>query len=247
MDTTKQIKILYYDLETVTLESPSDACAFFQIAGIIEINGEEVERFNFLVNPENSCVYDQGCLEFNGITEEDLESYPSHRDIHAKLVAIFDKHVNKFDKNDKMFTLGFNNAPFDHPKLYNWFLFLDSLKEQEIAEAYRQQQLKYQRTGLDEDKPGRMEKVFNTFGCYCWTNPLDCFPYVSLLFIKHRNLFKNFKLETVIKKLAQMGFLNERYLVDDNWHDAMFDIEATRDLFHFYLRTTNMNIFDNIS
>lgn len=245
MDTTKHVKILYYDLETVTLESPVDACAFFQIAGIIEVDGEEVERFNFLVNPEKSCTYDQGCLDFNEITEVDLESYMSHEEAHAKLVALFDKHVNKFDKNDKMLTLGFNNLAFDHSKLYNWFSYIDHLKEQRIAEDYRQKQLKYQRTGLEEDKPGRMEKVFNTFGCYCWTNALDCFPYLSLIFAKHRNLFKNFKLQTVAMKLAQMGFLDKRYLEEDNWHDALFDIEATRDLFHFCLRMMNIKLFEN--
>ena len=90
-----------------------------------------------------------------------------------------------------------------------------------------------------------MEKVFNTFGCYCWTNALDCFPYLSLIFAKHRNLFKNFKLQTVATKLAQMGLLDKRYLEEDNWHEAGFDVDATRDLFHFCLRMMNIKLFEN--
>lgn len=216
---TKDIKILYFDTETVTLESPAKSCTFFQLGGIIEINGVEVERFNFFMNPDHTCEYDPSCLVFNGITEDDLEQYPSHEEMHAKLVEIFDRHVNKFDKTDKMHCVGYNNLKFDQDKLFNWFDLMDEINESK----------------------------YMTLGSYCWTSPaLDAFPYLGLIFIKYRNLFKNFKLETVARKLAQMNLIDKRFDEDDNWHDAMFDIEATRELFHFALRMFQMNIFDVI-
>lgn len=241
----KDVKILYFDTETVTLESPERSCTFFQLSGMIEINGEEVERFNFFMNPEHSCEYNPDCLVFNEIDEAYLDTLPSHIEVFPKLVAIFDKYVNKFDKNDKLHCCGYNNIPFDQPKLWNWFDMMDRLKEKRIEEEYNAQMLKYKRTGDLDDKPGRMEKVYNTFGCYCWTNALDVFPYLSLIFLKYRGLFKNFKLCTVAQKMAQMGMIDCKFEDEDNWHDAMFDIEATRELFHFVSNIFKLNLFDD--
>lgn len=241
----KDIKILYFDTETVTLESPEKSCTFFQLSGMIEINGEEKERFNFFMNPEHTCEYNPDSLAFNEITEADLEQWPSHTEIFPQLIELFNKYVDPFDKNDKLHCCGYNNLKFDQDKLWNWFDLMDQLKRERIEEEYNKQLLKWQRTGDDKDKPGRMEKVYNTFGCYCWTNALDCFPYLSLIFAKYRGLFKNFKLSTVAKKMAQMKLIDERFAEDDNWHDAMFDIEATRELFHFCCRMFQLKLFED--
>jgi len=243
-DKDKDIKILYFDLETVTLESPENSCTFFQFSGMIEINGKEVERFNFFMNPDHSCEYNPESLEFNGITEDDLDKHESHLKVFPKFLELIQKYVDPFDKNDKMHTIGFNNIGFDNPKLWNWFAMMDDLKRQKIADDYELQIMKYSETGNPKDKPGRMAKVYNTFGSYFWTNPIDCFPLVSLVFIKYRSLFKNFKLQTIAEKLSQMGMLDEKYQKSDGWHNAMFDIDATRDIFHFCLDMFQMKLFD---
>jgi hypothetical protein len=243
----KDIKILYFDTETVTLESPAESCTFFQLSGMIEINGEEVERFNFFMNPDHSCEYNPESLEFNGITEDDLEQYPSHIDVFPKVLELFKKYVDPMDKNDKMHCVGYNNLKFDQDKLWNWFAMMDELKRTRIDEEYAVRWNKWKQTGEDKDKPGRKEKVYNTFGCYCWTNAIDVFPLLSLVFIRYRNLFVNFKLATVAKKMAQMKLIDSRFEDDDNWHDALFDIEATRELFHFALRMFQFNPFENLA
>jgi DNA polymerase III alpha subunit (gram-positive type) len=240
----KDVKIMYFDTETVTLESPAESCAFFQFSGIIEINGKEVERFDFFMNPNHSCEYDPDSLAFNEITEDDLEVYDDHTEVFPKVVEMLERHVNRFDKNDKMHTVGFNNIAFDNPKLWNWFACNDELKRKQIQEAYNKQMLKYERTGDPEDKPGRMEKVYNTFGSFFWTDTKDVFPMISLVFMKYRNLFKNFKLQTVAEKLSVMGLIDSKYQKSENWHDALFDIEATRDLFHFCLRMFKLDFFN---
>jgi hypothetical protein len=45
--------------------------------------------------------------------------------------------------------------------------------------------------------------------------------------------------------MAQMKLIDSRFEDDDNWHDALFDIEATRELFHFALRMFQFNPFEN--
>lgn len=244
----KPIKILYFDTETVTLESPELSCTFFQLSGMIEIDGVEVERFDFYMNPDHSCMYDPESLAFNGITEEDLEKHPHHTKVYPEFLAILEKYIDKFDKNDKLHVIGFNNLKFDNDKLWNWFALIDHLKEQEIERKYNEQVTLYAQTGLPEDKPGRKEKVYCTYGSYMWTSPsIDCYPLIGLVFIKYRNLFPNFKLQTVAKKLAEMGLIDKRFNDDENWHNALFDIEATRELFHFALRMFRFNLFEKTS
>ena len=242
----KDVKIMYFDLETVCLDTYKDACVFFQFSGIIEVNGVEKERFNLYMNPDCPENYNPDSLAFNGITEDDLEQHENHVDVFPKFLEIVARYVDPFDKNDKMHTIGYNNIGFDNPKLWNWFSQMDELKKVRIEEDYNRQMQKWKQTGEPSDKPGRMEKVYNTFGCYFWTNPIDCFPLVSLVFIKYRNLFKNFRLQTVAEKLSTMGLIGSKYQESENWHDALFDIDATRDVFHFCLRMFKINLFEMV-
>lgn len=237
------VKIMYYDLETVTLESPVNCCAFYQFSGIIEIDGVEVDRFDFLVNPNEEFEYNEDCLIFNEITRDDLASYMSHEDAHAEFIKLLDKHVDKFDKNDKLHKVGFNNGPFDDPKLWEWFAGMDAKTKIARQEAYEKQMMIYQSTNDPKDKPKNPAKVYCTIGSYFWANSIDTYPIISLLFIKYRNLFPNFKLRTIAEKLAQMGLIDQRYLVDGNWHNAVFDIEATRAILHFTIKMFKLNIF----
>lgn len=219
-DKNNPVKILYFDTETVTLESPAESCTFFQLGGIIEIDGVEVERFNFFMNPDNTCEYNPDSLAFNKITKDDLEKYPSHEEVFPKVLAILDKYVNKFDRNDKLHVIGFNNLKFDNDKLWNWFALMDKI----LGEKY------------------------NTYGSRMWTSPsIDCYPIIGLVFIKYRSLFPNFKLETVARKLAEMKLIDEKFNDDEGWHDALFDIEATRAIFHFALKAFKFDLFNEFS
>jgi len=215
-DKNKDIKIMYFDLETVTLEDPELACTFWQLSGTIEINGKAVEDFNFFVNPDHTCEYNADTLTFCGITEDQIAAWPHHEEIYDKFIEIMDRHVNKFDKNDKMFICGYNNIKFDNGKFYEWFKLMDKIREHKYI----------------------------THGSYFWTNPLDVFPFLSLVFIKYRGLFPNFKLSTVAMKLAEMDVLDKKFLDEDNWHDAAFDIEATRALMHFCIEAFGLKIFE---
>lgn len=49
-----------------------------------------------------------------GVTLEQVQSYQPMEDGYRQLVGILSKYVNKFDKRDKMYLVGYNNAGFDN-------------------------------------------------------------------------------------------------------------------------------------
>lgn len=55
------MKILYYDLETTGVKYWKNG--IHQIAGMIEIDGEIVEAFNFNVQPHPKCIIEPRSLE----------------------------------------------------------------------------------------------------------------------------------------------------------------------------------------
>ena len=85
-----------------------------QIAGIIVIDGVEKERFNFSIQPFSSDVIDQEALTVNGVAAESLFAAPRltpHQAYH-ELITVLSRYVDKFNKRDKFFFIGYN-ARFD--------------------------------------------------------------------------------------------------------------------------------------
>lgn len=113
-------KILFYDLETTGVLVHKHS--IHQISGIIEIDGEEVETFNFKVCPHPKALIDPIALQVGGVTEEQIKAYPDMKEVHTQLLKILGKHVDKYNKKDKMFLCGFNNASFDNNFFRAWFL-----------------------------------------------------------------------------------------------------------------------------
>lgn len=63
------------------------------------------------------------------------------------------------------------------------------------------------------------------FGSYFWSNPIDVMTMAGNKLINHRPYMDNFQLMTVAKTL---GLLEGK---DLNFHDALFDVEITRDMY----------------
>jgi DNA polymerase-3 subunit epsilon len=117
------MKKLFYDLETTGLDP--DKNGIHQISGCIEINGKDEEWFNFKVRPFQTDLIDEKALETSHVTKEQIMSYQTAQEIHNQLLNIMSKHVNKFDKKDKFFLIGYNNIKFDDQFLRSWFLKLN--------------------------------------------------------------------------------------------------------------------------
>lgn len=91
-----------------------------QIAGIIEIDGEVKEEFNFTCKGFKGQVCDAKALEVIGKTVDDLRTYPEVKETYQKVLAIFEKYINRYDKNDKLHMVG-QNTKFDYDFMTQWF------------------------------------------------------------------------------------------------------------------------------
>ena len=112
-------KLLFYDLETTGLEPNKNG--IHQISGCIEINGKDEEWFNFKVRPFHTDLIDEKALETSHVTKEQIMDYQTAEEIHSRFLNLLGKYVNKFDKKDKFFLIGYNNTKFDDPFLRAWF------------------------------------------------------------------------------------------------------------------------------
>lgn len=115
----KPLKLCFIDLETTGLDPKLHAIV--QIAGIIEIDGVEKERFDFRVKPAPGKMLDQAALDVHGLTREVLDGYENPSLVHARLVTTFCRYVDKFNRADKFFFIGYNSR-FDEDFLRQFFL-----------------------------------------------------------------------------------------------------------------------------
>lgn len=114
------MKLLYFDLET-TGTNPARH-GIHQLSGIIEIDGVERERFDFKVRPNPKAEILDEALAVADVTREQVLSYPPMEEVYDKFVAMLGRYVNKYDKTDKFFLVGYNNAAFDNQFLRGFFL-----------------------------------------------------------------------------------------------------------------------------
>jgi len=113
----ENIKLLYFDTETTGVDPIIND--IIQISGIVEINDVVKEEFNFKVKPHSFENISQQALDVNGITIEELKTYPEPKIVLNKLIAIFDKYIFKFNKTDKFFLCG-HNIRFDVDFLFQF-------------------------------------------------------------------------------------------------------------------------------
>jgi len=105
-------KLFFYDLETTGLNFKTNA--IHQISGMIVVDGEVRERFEFKVQPHFGAVIDDAALVVSNRTKEEILAYPPIKQVYAKLFALFTKYVDRFDRFDKYVLAGYNNLSFDN-------------------------------------------------------------------------------------------------------------------------------------
>jgi DNA polymerase-3 subunit epsilon len=113
-------KLLYYDLETTGTRFWKNG--IHQISGAIVIDGEIKERFDFKVRPFSKAVIEEEALKVGNVTMEQIEKYPSMREVYSKIIAMLSKYVDKFNKKDKFHLVGYNIASFDNPFFRAFFV-----------------------------------------------------------------------------------------------------------------------------
>ena len=106
------MKYLFYDLETTGTNFWQHG--IHQISGIVDIDGEVKETFDFKVQPNPQARIEDSAMEVGNVTREQIMEYPPMSQVHRDLIRMLDKYVSKYDKKDKFFLIGFNNAQFDN-------------------------------------------------------------------------------------------------------------------------------------
>lgn len=111
-------KLIFIDTETTGLDHRKNG--IWQIAGLIEIDGKVVERFNFFMNPGDVEITPEA-LEVGGVTMEDLESYDPQEVVFKDFCEMLGEYIDKFNKEDKAFLIAYNSR-FDDGFIREWFL-----------------------------------------------------------------------------------------------------------------------------
>jgi len=111
-------KILAIDLETGGLDEK--LCGLTQVSGIIYIDGEEVETFNFDVKPFEGSTVNAKALEVTGKTFDEVMGYRPEEEVFKDFTTILKKYINPMSWEDSFTQLSYN-APFDQRFLIEWF------------------------------------------------------------------------------------------------------------------------------
>ena len=108
-------KVIIIDVETGGLYPNKNP--MLQLSGIIEIDGEEKQRFDYFVQPFRDQVLEDAALKVNGFSREEIGSEDSiFQDpllVYENFINVLSNYVNKFDKKDKFFFVGYNSHTFD--------------------------------------------------------------------------------------------------------------------------------------
>lgn len=114
------MKTFYFDIETTGTKYWRNG--IHQISGAIEIDGELKESFDFKVAPHPDCDIDPEALNVGGVTEEQIKEYPAMRDVYNDIIKILSKYVDRYNKKDKFFLVGYNNSSFDNQFFRTFFV-----------------------------------------------------------------------------------------------------------------------------
>lgn len=115
------MKLFFLDLETTGVNPGRNG--IHQMSGMIVIDGEIKEEFDIKVRPNPKAVIEKQALDVAGVTEEQVLSYPPMEQVYReKLIPMLDKYIDQFNKLDKFFIVGYNNAHFDNDFFRGFFL-----------------------------------------------------------------------------------------------------------------------------
>ena len=125
-------KVLWLDVETTGLDCRKHGLR--EVGFIIEIDGVEVDKGVFKINPftytTKDVEIDDYALEISKVSIEDLESYDRVSYCFKELMKILVKYVNVNNKNDCFVIAGYNTA-FDIGFIKEWF------KEMGLLDSYK--------------------------------------------------------------------------------------------------------------
>ncbi len=113
------MKTIFFDVETSGTDDKKNG--ILQLAGEIELGGTTKERFDYKVKPFPGQIIEDGALESNGFTREQIEGFGDPFESFIQFTRILNKYIDRFDRSDKFTLVGYNSR-FDDGFLREWFL-----------------------------------------------------------------------------------------------------------------------------
>ena len=107
------LKLFYFDIETTGVKHWRNG--IHQISGMIKIDGEVKERFNYKVAPYHKAEIEDEALAISGVTKDQIMLYESMSSVYGEIISMLSKYCDKYDRLDKFHLVGYNNASFDNP------------------------------------------------------------------------------------------------------------------------------------
>jgi len=113
-----KMKLLFFDCETSGLDPIKND--ILTLAMIIEIDGEVKEEVYLEIQPFNWDTITDEALQVNGLKREQIKTFLEPKDAYKKIVSLFSKYINKYNKTDKFIAIG-HNTVFDVQFLSEFF------------------------------------------------------------------------------------------------------------------------------
>lgn len=111
-------KIFWLDTETTGIDPKR--CAIVQLAGLVEIGGEIISEIELKICPHKGAFISDEALKVNGLTQEQLDSFPVASGQYLRLIAELNSYIDKYNPSDKFILAGYN-VGFDEQFLRNFF------------------------------------------------------------------------------------------------------------------------------
>lgn len=136
---------IFYDTETTGLDPAKHS--IIQLAGCVEIDGKIVREFDWKLRPHPKALIDEEAMKVNGLTVEEIMAYPPAKDAYKSFITMLSLHIDRFDKTQKAWLVGFNNRKFDDvflrqlfelqkDKFFGSWFWSDSLDVMVLASQY---------------------------------------------------------------------------------------------------------------
>lgn len=110
---------IFFDVETTGTNHMKHS--IIQLGGLVEVDGKVVEEFDYKVKPHPKAIIEEAAMAINGKSIEEVMTYPDMKTVHGQFTELLNKYVDKYEKADKIWLIGFNNRAFDDFFLRTFF------------------------------------------------------------------------------------------------------------------------------
>ena len=112
-------KKLFYTISTTGLNPYR--YSIHKFTGVLEVDGKICDYVEMNIKPNPKGLIDKPTLIRNGVTEEEIKIGSDLYIAHDTLVSELDLFIDKFNRKDKAFLIGWDNRRLDDLFFQAWF------------------------------------------------------------------------------------------------------------------------------